>query len=178
MAIVVQGFAVFLAALFSLAAGHKARVLLAGRAEREPLLRRLHRSSAGAQALLVVGLLAEVLAAVLLILATRTGLLVAGGLLIGYQMMLRGLERHESCQCFGPALGSAQRGKAMVRNWILIVMATAGAAALFLKDGGESVVSPESFALAAVPACIVAAIEVLRRNFPPKPLDTVEKEWR
>lgn len=69
MAIVVQGFAVFLAALFSLAAGHKARVLLAGRAEREPLLRRLHRSSAGAQALLVVGLLAEVLAAVLLILA-------------------------------------------------------------------------------------------------------------
>lgn len=87
--------------------------------------------------------------------------------------MLRGLERHESCQCFGPALGSAQRGKAMVRNWILIVMATAGAAALFLKDGGESVVSPESFALAAVPACIVAAIEVLRRNFPPKPLDTV-----
>jgi hypothetical protein len=144
-----------LAALFVLAAAHKARVLVAGTANQEPLMqlgafRRRHAPSILAAAAAI-----EMGAAALLLVEAKLGLAVTLLLLAPYTWELRRLEGEQPCNCLGSSLG-ATRSIAVRRNVVLSILAACALAPLILGWVGVASISQ-----ATVGATLLALAVVL-----------------
>lgn len=146
-------FCLCLAALMALAVVHKVKVLAAGDAYRQPLIRltawrRRHPS-------LALGLAAnaELAIALLLVLASPAGLGAALALLAVYSWELRRLDAENPCDCFGSFLAMS-RVAALRRNLALGVIS----AAAFVPVAA-GVVAPAPVSQATVGgALLVAAV--------------------
>jgi hypothetical protein len=107
------------ASVMVVAAVHKASLLVLGGIEEHPLFQSKWREEHG-RMLISLALLAELGAAMLLLLWPAIGLTAAILLTCVYSFVVWGLRSEQNCHCFGDALPDMQRKSALLRNAALI----------------------------------------------------------
>jgi hypothetical protein len=162
MAIALRSFSICFAALLGLAVIHKGRVLAAGRAAEEPLLRvSSWRRTHAAPVLLTAGL-AESCIAVLLLVSPMAGFGALGALALAYVADLRRLAENEPCNCFGSALRATGRRAAIARN--VGIAGVSGVATVLYATSAVTVapVTQTVIGVALIIAAAVTGVDLLR----------------
>jgi hypothetical protein len=159
-----RGGTLVLAGLFTLAAAHKARLVIARRAAEHPIVRStpaLYRHSV--TALLGAASVEGVVIAALLV-WPPAGVLATGLLASGYTVVLARLELEQDCECFGAFLRAPSRGAAIARNLAILTYSLLGFVVLITQSGGHGI-SARPVAFAVVAIAVLAGWDASHRPF-------------
>jgi hypothetical protein len=162
---VTRSSSLVLAAVLGLAVAHKLRVLRAGAAHEQPLIRRREWSPEVAAVVLMAAACMEAAVAVFLVLRPPVGLIALAGLLLAYTRELRRLDAGESCGCLGEFLDRADRAQAVRRNLILVGVAMAAAAAYLSGAAAVADLTQLEIGLTALVLAVIVARAALARQF-------------
>jgi hypothetical protein len=154
-----NGIAWALAALFLVAASHKARMLARRGPINELLIATSRLGRRAPKAVLAGAMLVELAIATVLIAEPAVGLIAAALLLLAYAAALRGVPAETRCNCFGA--GSQTRARFAAKRNLAFCAAALGAAVAADSDG--KLVVSHGIGVAAVFLSLVAAMEALQR---------------
>jgi hypothetical protein len=151
------------AAVFVLAALHKASALASRSAGAEPVVRTITSRATAAATIVAVAFASEVATIAGLLLWPSIGHAAAGALLVTYAWALRRLPPQVSCRCLGPIGDTRSRFVAILRNVTLLAL-NVGALIAYLV-GEDRLIPPDVSAVAAALAGlgILAALATLPR---------------